>query len=193
MTPADGLQRRPQPTRSVPGRRSARPPTFASPRGSPPSPAACAARLRARIAIAAFTSRGRSRPDPLQSRGGVVRKLQGKLVKLCGNGLLARKAVWKLAVSGDTMTASVTRGSKAGKTFSLKRCATMYAPRPRSYAADGCGRRASMAMRSTHLSSRMPRRRPAPRPGALSTMAAPGVSSCSQASASTVDEKPSGS
>jgi hypothetical protein len=46
-----------------------------------------------------------------------------KLDEVCG-GSSANKARWTLSVAGDTMIASITRGSaKAGEPFTLKRCA----------------------------------------------------------------------
>jgi hypothetical protein len=46
-----------------------------------------------------------------------------KLDEVCGGGPSARKARWTLSVAGDTMIASIARGSKAGEPFTLKRCA----------------------------------------------------------------------
>jgi hypothetical protein len=47
-----------------------------------------------------------------------------KLDEVCG-GRSANKARWTLSVAGDTMIASIARGSaKAGDPFTLKRCAT---------------------------------------------------------------------
>ncbi|MGU3388210.1 hypothetical protein ACLBYG_27170 [Methylobacterium sp. D53M] len=47
-----------------------------------------------------------------------------KLGEVCSGGPSARKARWTLSVAGDTMIASIARGFKAGKPFTLKRCAT---------------------------------------------------------------------
>lgn len=47
-----------------------------------------------------------------------------KLDEVCGGGPSARKARWTLSVAGDTMIASIARGSKGGEPFTLKRCAT---------------------------------------------------------------------
>lgn len=47
-----------------------------------------------------------------------------KLDEVCGSGPSIRKARWTLSVAGDTMIASIARGSKAGEPFTLKRCAT---------------------------------------------------------------------
>lgn len=48
-----------------------------------------------------------------------------KLDEVCGGGTSARKARWTLSVAGDTMIASIARGSaKAGEPFTLKRCRT---------------------------------------------------------------------
>lgn len=44
-----------------------------------------------------------------------------RLDEVCGAG---NKARWTLSVAGDTMIASIARGSKAGEPFTLKRCAT---------------------------------------------------------------------
>lgn len=48
-----------------------------------------------------------------------------KLDEVCGDGPSARRARWTLSVAGDTMIASIARGSaRAGEPFTLKRCAT---------------------------------------------------------------------